>query len=1139
MDNQKRMPSLAEIVSVQQSSTRSVNVVKDFSKTDISKSYILTVQARHTLRRLINNVQLASPQRAWTLTGPYGSGKSYFGLFLMSLLSSTSSAHADAQQKLETVDTELWKDTAYLAQLGTYQGLLPIPITGYRAPIQECIRQGLQDALAPLQKYHAVRTLVEELLDWDSGTPSHRLGEIIQELLTLFSEKDLGYTGIILILDEMGKPLEYTAAHPDRSDIYLLQEIAEIANRSGDTPFLFVGMLHQSFERYAGISDSLTQREWSKIQGRFEDIAFQEPPTQQMGLLANALHYSDQKALPTAWYTTTIGQAIDEEWTPALLQEDEFRQLCQKAAIFHPTTFIAIPYLFQKLAQNERSIFAYLTSSEPNGFQSFLQSAGMQRQVLLADLFDYLASNYQGRLYSTLRARPLTEALERIESTPNLLPLDVRLLKTIGLLNWLAEIGPFQASAKSLHFAVSSDDVAGEQIAQRLETLERQSTIVFRRFNQSYVIWQGSDVDIEERLQDARRHHLDGFSVAQAIQEYLPPQPVVARRHSHHAGTTRFFETQYIDWRIKDGLSLSSPESASGLVLLCLPETANEEANFMAWAKQEVFVERGDLVIGVFSPISRLVELMTEMRSLHWVRSNTPELRDDPVARRELRTRLNELESIVKNELDITIRLHRVGNEDGVTWIYCGEEANPPTNRGVSSLISSVCDRLYAQSPILRNEILNRQKLSSQGAAARRNLIEAMLFNADKPQLGIEGYPPERSMYESILRAGELHRQKEDGFWYLCPPSEANPLNLQKTWDCIHSYIFAQPPQPRGVDDLYEMLSAPPFGLKDGVLPLIFCHFVQIYKDEVTLYIEGTLLPEPTIADWEVLLRRPELYSVAGCRISGPRKAIIERLAKGLGTNPSAMPVVRDLIRRLKSLPEYTWRTHKLSKKTLQAREAIDHARSPETLLFHDLPEAFGLKPFVDSEEIDETEIQRFFGHLNGALQELNDAMPVLLAQARDQLLDAFRLQHGEEGWYQFLTIARQLAPKVEQAPLAPLLRRAAEANSVESALESALAYAANRPPRSWTDRDQESFEGNISSIGNQFVRAYNNHYLDIGLTDQQRKESEKLAASLDVHLSGLKGQAEPLVIQAALHKLLQEYQAKNEQVIQSNGRLL
>jgi hypothetical protein len=87
----------------------------------------------------------------------------------------------------------------------------------------------------------------------------------------------------------MGKPLEYAASHSDEVDVYLLQEIAEYANRSSDKPMVFIGILHQAFERYAAMLDQSTQREWAKVQGRFEDIAFQEPPTQQTRLLVNSL----------------------------------------------------------------------------------------------------------------------------------------------------------------------------------------------------------------------------------------------------------------------------------------------------------------------------------------------------------------------------------------------------------------------------------------------------------------------------------------------------------------------------------------------------------------------------------------------------------------------------------------------------------------------------------------------------------------------------------------------------------------------------------------------------------------------------------------------------------------------------------
>ena len=41
--------------------------------------------------------------------------------------------------------------------------------------------------------------------------------------------------GLLLIVDELGKLLEYSALYPDRSDLYLLQRLAERASRKSDT----------------------------------------------------------------------------------------------------------------------------------------------------------------------------------------------------------------------------------------------------------------------------------------------------------------------------------------------------------------------------------------------------------------------------------------------------------------------------------------------------------------------------------------------------------------------------------------------------------------------------------------------------------------------------------------------------------------------------------------------------------------------------------------------------------------------------------------------------------------------------------------------------------------------------------------
>ena len=115
------------------------------------------------------------------------------------------------------------------------------------------------------------------------------------------------------------------------------------------------------------------------------------------------------------------------------------------------------------------------------------------------------------------------------------------------------------------------------------------------------------------------------------------------------------------------------------------------------------------------------------LRCLDWVEKNTPELRDDPVARRELRTRFAEIQSLIQNSLDRSLSIYRLRNSVDCRWFHVGKEISNKGNHGLSHLLSEICDTLYSQSPKIWNEIVNRRLLSSQGAAARRNLIEAML----------------------------------------------------------------------------------------------------------------------------------------------------------------------------------------------------------------------------------------------------------------------------------------------------------------------------------------------------------------------------------------------------------------------------
>ncbi|MCC6188633.1 MAG: hypothetical protein IT318_06335 [Anaerolineales bacterium] len=1110
--------SLDAIIRVRQAGVRSINLEHDQRDLSVASGYVLTAQAIACLRRIIDGLSSQQSVRAWTLTGPYGSGKSYFGLFLTNLSAGHDLAHQGAMAQLETVDKGLARAVRQACGLVDTQGLLPVPITGYRAALHECIRTGMERVLRPHRHVSGVPPLLRAI---KAARDSRQVVDAIRSLSELLP--GLGYRGAILVFDELGKSLEHAAAHSGEADIYLLQELAEFANRSGSTPFVFIGILHQAFERYASFLDSALQREWAKVQGRFEDVAFQEPPNQQMRLLAQALEVSHAKALAPHRdaIQREISAVVAKGWCPPSLTLEDFGQLCERAYPLHPSVLAALPYVFRRLAQNERSIFAYLASHEPFGFQEFLRQAAPPAFLRLPQVFDYLMANFQGRLYASGRARALTEAWERLGTTQDLSAVDTDLLKTIGLLNWLGELSHLKASAEAVCSALAAPDRPEAQLREASEALQRRSLVVHRRYNDALVVWQGSDVDVEARLDQARRQLGGSFSLAEAVQRYLPPRPLVARRHSYETGTLRYFEVRYVDVHNLERVSLAPSRGASGVALVALPANSSEAEVLYAWAKAPPVSEAQQVLVGVAEQTGRLVEMLAELRGLHWVEENTPELRDDPIARRELRARLAGIESVIQQELEQAVSWHGLGQGRGARWLHRGRPNDLTDGQSVGHLLSEICEKLYPLSPRLWNELINRRALSSQAAAARRNLIEAMLTRPNQPLLGIEGFPPERSMYASVLEASGLHREMQPGKWDLTPPEAKRGRGMLPVWEALERFVFDPPTEPRSVQTLFEQLNAPPYGLTDGVLPVILCAFLQVHEHEATLYREGTLSPEPGIADWEVLLRRPELFSVAGCRITGRRLVVLERLAKGFQVPAAVMPAVRELVRRLKALPEYAWRTQQVSTAAQQVRRVVDMARSPERLLFHDLPEAVGVQPF-DEAESNRKQVAEFFDKLNAVLQELSEATPRLRDRARDVLLESFGLPVGEAGWETFVAMAGEMASRVTHPQLLPLLRRAADAADPRMGLESALAYIANRPVRSWADADAERFGPQAQALGRVFVAERDGVAVLASLTPAQERESRQVTDRLRRYLAD-ETTDDVLVVRAALERLLRE----------------
>jgi hypothetical protein len=343
------------------------------------------------------------------------------------------------------------------------------------------------------------------------------------------------------------------------------------------------------------------------------------------------------------------------------------------------------------------------------------------------------------------------------------------------------------------------------------------------------------------------------------------------------------------------------------------------------------------------------------------------------------------------------------------------------------------------------------------------------------------GYPPERAIYESVLRAGGLHRQGEGGGWRIGSPPEGDPLRLRPAWDELERQLAIESPEPHPLPALFASIEGPPFGVKAGLTPLLFVALYAARAGEINLYERGNYVPVPDIATFERLLARPDQFAVRLSRADGARKLVYERLARTLApraltlpVQPALLAVAMPLLRIHNSLPAFSKQTKQVSKQAQAVRQALREARSPDELLFERLPLACGLLPFRADDPEDAAPVDAFAVALREALQALQEAYSRLIGLIAARISTAFGLRANGSGARTELQARHaQIANTSNDTHIRNLGVRLETADADGDAwVESIAALVARRPPEAWNDGDLPAFEAAIADLGRRFRAA-------------------------------------------------------------------
>lgn len=998
---------------------RSVRIDADVGRIDALAGYVLTDTAREALAVMSRQIA-GSNQRAFTWTGPYGGGKSSLAVVLASVLSADKELQGEAS-KLLGGRIPLFPQAFHVSE----KGWLVLPVVGKRGSVSAQTAKAVDKALG-------------------RSTPSNP-DNLIGDLVALAESEN--NDGVLLIVDEMGKFLEASAAGGE--DIHFFQDLAESAARCKGQ-LVVVGLLHQAFRQYASRLGIEAREDWAKVQGRYGDISFVATGDEVVQLIGSAIECDEEH--PTSIITSRIVASAIAGRRPAI--GEGMASLLDNCWPLHPVTAALLgPASRRQFGQNERSVFGFLSSLEPHGFQDFLQGWDGESVYGPDKYWDYLRSNLEQAILASPDGHRWAQAVEAVEraEAKGAGSIEIALAKALALIDIFRGVSGLAADDSVLRTAVPS--ASEQEVAEGLEKLAQWRVALYRKHVGAWTVFEGSDFDIDQALSKARATFAGPDTATLTGMANL--HPVVAKRHYHETGTFRWM-----------GVSLHSLEEATkladtykpeggefGRFALVLPErhaVAKDVLKDLAGLHSE---PSAPVIFGVPPNHELIADLGAELISLRVVEEHSPELEGDSVARREVTARL----LAVKGTLEEALR-------EAVTkakWLL-GERAKKVDSLSASA--SEMAEVIFEPAPKVWSELVNRDAPSSNSVKARRDLMHRMVDNGSEPFLGIEGFPAERGLYETLLAATGLHGKKTEDKWGFKAPAVGDMSALHYLWEATMQAVVKSGSNGLSAADLYKNWSGPPYGVKAGLMPVFLLAFALVHADRVAVYREGIFEPVLTDADADELLQDPRRFALRWVEEDDNHTTAVTSVAtvaSRCGFPPegnSPLEVARSLVALAFSLPAWGRRTQRVSKEAKAVRDVLLRAEDPHRLLTMDLPSSLGVTP----------------GELGGALEaplkELLDAYPKMLKRVDRAMAEAIDAAEGDDP--ELRDRAESVSKATGDLRLEGFAARLKKRDGLMTSIEGILSLVANKPPRDWTDLDIDAALVAVAELALAFRRA-------------------------------------------------------------------
>jgi len=1001
----------SDFISITSSFQRSTNIMFD-SNCD---SYILSTSSIQALRRIF----VTNTSNSMAIMGPFGSGKSSLLIFLEALLNNEKKSKV-CMDKLKEKDTEIY--SKYQKIVGEKKkGFFSIKVVGEHISFKKAFTTTLLE-YKELKETHKFIQSNEEI----SFT-------LLLKQLNKEIEK-LGYTGVLFLIDELGKIIEYASEKYLDSDIHALQDLAEYVNKQSNTRLVVA--LHKSFKDYVQNTSYLSFTEWDKIQGRFESIIFQDDFYELMHIFEEAITVESSRPMQKvndkiSSIFTTYKNHVADKHIPVDASSLE------KLAPLHPFSSLALFHIFSKYFQNQRSVFSFLSAQEPYSFQSFINKETTEEALYTLDmLFDYI--NYLSNAYAVnmVDKESWKLANEYLDSANILTSVQQQIIKSIALISAFGLEHLIQLDKEAFELAL----VASQNVLEEIKNLESKGLILYKRGTNSFALIEETTVNIDEELTGIIKTHAK-VNYSEEINKIIDNDRILAKRFAIETGTAKFFSKEFVDTDIDKTHSLEFK-----LIYVSSEIPENDIIKISNKNKNSVYISL---------PLSNHIKSLIDQSFA----INTLLSKKDILSNQRISKLLYGMLNENKNEIDKILDIKETMYFQGKVVSYSSEK--------LQKMISNILEDIYKNMPIIINDLVNPIQRESSVPNGIKKLFEHMINNEHDKKLGIEKLPAHMAIYLSVIKRSGLHREKS-GKWLFSAPTEKN---FALVWKELLKHTKTG--KAITINSMIEKLGKVPYGLNEDAAKFVVFLFLIINESKIHFFRENTYQFDFDIDQVMDIWKNSKLFTIRWYELTKDEEAIFTKYIQVFDkhfettdyTKKNIKNVFQKLYKKFNTLPKYCHQTKLLSDKANTLRSGILASKEPHITFFEVFPNALNYK------DLNETNVDEFIEDFKQAFNEIVFSYKKIVLELEQVVAEAFDLSSKHYPFDNELeAIFEKYLNEHDDKEVNSIYRVCTTANGIVSFLNGLSLVINYKKVDDAFDHDIKDFKQNINTFSNRVL---------------------------------------------------------------------